>query len=210
VSAAEALAELQTLLEELRVSEEEIRVQNEELTGLRESVEADRQRWQDLFDQAPIAYLVTDPLGIVREVNRRALGLFRTQRSFLVGRPLVSYVEERWPFRSRLRRLAEGEAGEWTMRLRPRGGDPVEVLVLASPARDQHNLVAHLRWALYPVPAVPAPAQRQAPAEGRARPRRPAPRWRRLARSRIGTTLPRPCTRPCRRPCRSCGSMGPG
>jgi hypothetical protein len=49
VSAGEALAELQTMLEELRVTEEELRVQNDQLTGLY-AIDADRDRWQDPFE----------------------------------------------------------------------------------------------------------------------------------------------------------------
>ena len=49
----EATTAFGTTLEEMRVAEEEIRQQNEELVETRLSSEAQRQRYQDLFDFAP-------------------------------------------------------------------------------------------------------------------------------------------------------------
>ena len=46
----EALAELSTALEELHVAAEELRQQNEELLVTREALEAERQRYRDLFE----------------------------------------------------------------------------------------------------------------------------------------------------------------
>src|SRR5215210_4571311 len=42
--------ELHVAFEELRVAEEELRQQNEELVTTREAVEAERRRYQDLFE----------------------------------------------------------------------------------------------------------------------------------------------------------------
>jgi PAS domain-containing protein len=71
----EALEELSVALEELRVTEEEVRVQNEQLVEARQSVEAQRRHYQELFEHAPAAYLVTDRVGVIREANRRAASL---------------------------------------------------------------------------------------------------------------------------------------
>lgn len=70
VQAAEVLPEiledLHTALEELHVAEEEQYQQNEALAAARLSAEAERQRYQELFESAPVAYLVTDPMGRIR------------------------------------------------------------------------------------------------------------------------------------------------
>src|SRR4029077_13217635 len=60
---AEVFQEFQTTLEELRVAEEELRQQNEELIATRHLIENERQRYQELFEFAPDAYLVTDMAG---------------------------------------------------------------------------------------------------------------------------------------------------
>jgi outer membrane protein TolC len=49
----ETLQELSTALEELHVASEELRHQNEELAASREVIEAERRRYQDLFEFAP-------------------------------------------------------------------------------------------------------------------------------------------------------------
>jgi PAS domain-containing protein len=71
----EALQELDVALEELRVTEEEVRVQNDALHDGLGSVEAESERFQSLFHLAPVAYLVTDRFGVVRQANLRAVGL---------------------------------------------------------------------------------------------------------------------------------------
>src|SRR5262245_7099930 len=62
----EALEELSTTLEELHVAEEELRAQNEELLAARDIADAERHRYQDLFQLAPEGYLVTDLEGIIQ------------------------------------------------------------------------------------------------------------------------------------------------
>src|SRR4051794_37991270 len=68
----EALEELATSLEELQVAEEVLRQQNEELEQTHAAVEAERLRYEELFQFAPDGYLVTDPEGIIREANQAA------------------------------------------------------------------------------------------------------------------------------------------
>lgn len=62
----EALAGLDLALEELSVAGEELRSRHDELASTRQALEAERQRYQELFESAPVAYLVTDPMGRIR------------------------------------------------------------------------------------------------------------------------------------------------
>ena len=146
----EALEELSTALEELRVTEEEIRVQHEQVAEGRQSLEAERDHYHELFEQAPVAYLVTDRMGVIREANRRAASLVGVAQHFLVGRPLAMFVtgEDRWRLRERLNRLGGLDPGSCQLRLQPRRRAPVPVVVSTSVARDQ----AGLRWALVELP----------------------------------------------------------
>lgn len=68
----EALEEMALAFEELRVAQEELRVQNEALAEAEALAVAERDRYRDLFEFAPNAYLVTDAEGTVRELNRAA------------------------------------------------------------------------------------------------------------------------------------------
>ena len=91
VQAAEVLPELledlHTALEELHVAEEEQYQQNEALAAARLTAEAERQRYQELFDFAPDGYLVTDPDGIIQEANRAAAILLGVPQPHLLDKP---------------------------------------------------------------------------------------------------------------------------
>ena len=95
-------------MEELRVAEEELRRKNEQLAAAFDAIEAEGRRYRDLFDYAPDAYLVTDPLGIIREANHAAAVLLGVEQRFLVGKPLAVFVPEegRPAFRAELARPA--------------------------------------------------------------------------------------------------------
>ena len=179
----EALEELSTALEELRVTEEELRVQHEQLAEGRQRLEAERDHYRELFQLAPVAYLVTDPMGVIREVNRRAASLLGVTRHFLVGRPLAMFVtgQHRWGLRDRLNRLGSLEdPGSWQLRLQPRRPDPVAVVVSTTVARDQAGRATGLRWALLELPPASDQAAQDISGQGAA----PAPLLAELLTSR--------------------------
>src|SRR5712691_10262761 len=90
----EALEELRTALEELSVTDAELRHQNEALATAHAVGEAERRRYQELFDFAPHGYLVTDPAGIIQEANRAAGALLARVQDHCIGKPLALYVVE--------------------------------------------------------------------------------------------------------------------
>ena len=69
---SQPLTELTDALQELQTASEELRAQNEELIVAREIADTERRRYQELFDQVPDAFLVTDPRGVIREGNKAA------------------------------------------------------------------------------------------------------------------------------------------
>lgn len=149
--APEVYQELLTALEELQVAEEELRVQNEALADARDALEAERERYQRLFEFAPDGYLVTDADGTIREANRAAAQLLNVSPEFLVGKPLVTFIpeDERRRFRSRLLHLAEaGGRHEWEARLQPRRGEPFDAILTVEAGRDHDGPVVSVRWLL--------------------------------------------------------------
>lgn len=149
----EVLAELDVAIEELSVTGEELRDQTDELTATRRALEAERQRYQELFEAAPVAYLVTDPMARVGEANRAAAALLGVAQGFLAGKPLAAYVDgtDRWGFRSMVNRLYHGQdqrVADWPLRLRCRGGELVTVTATVEPVRDHDGGLAGLRWLL--------------------------------------------------------------
>jgi PAS domain S-box-containing protein len=120
-----------------------------EAAELRELLELERLRYRDLFEWAPDAYLVTDPAGRIREVNRAAERLFGSRRDLLVGRPLTSLLDdaERRPFRLMLGRLPTLEiVSDWELAFRHRDGTPIAVAVTVSAMRDRSDMLLGLRW----------------------------------------------------------------
>ncbi|MDX2242910.1 MAG: PAS domain S-box protein [Leptolyngbyaceae cyanobacterium bins.302] len=88
----DTIAELSISLEELHVAGEELHQQQEELLTTQQELELERQRYQNLFDFAPDAYLVTDERGIIQNANAAAADLFQVRHDFLVGKPLTLFI----------------------------------------------------------------------------------------------------------------------
>jgi PAS domain S-box-containing protein len=131
----------------------------EEVTGReaarwRESVEsllADLQRYRELYENAPDGHLVTDLQGTIEEVNWAAAQLLRTDRAFLVGKPLPFLIvpEERRSFYGYLARVRHPQNGayqEGEFRLQPRKAPPVDALLAVTPVVDAEGRPVGLRW----------------------------------------------------------------
>lgn len=67
--------ELQVAHEELHQQNEQLQQQNQELMVALETAQSQRQRYLDLFEQAPDGYLVTNIAGTISEANRAAAKL---------------------------------------------------------------------------------------------------------------------------------------
>lgn len=147
----EAYEALNVAVEELAASAEEHRRQADELRESRWALEREQRRYRDLFEDAPDAYLVTDPLGVVREANRKAVDLFAVRKRFLLGKPLVLFVAEevRPAFRSELTRLGAGTApggDRYEFRMTPRGQPPFEAEVSVTAVTTEGGRPTSLRW----------------------------------------------------------------
>lgn len=145
----QALAELETALEELRVAEEEMRVQNEQLAIASLQIQAERQRYHDLFEFAPDGYLVTDAAGSIREINRAAAHLLNVSQGYLIGKPLINYVElnQRQGFRTRLNQLHNTDKlTEWEVRFCPRRKAAIDTALTVAIIRDERGSATSLRW----------------------------------------------------------------
>jgi PAS domain S-box-containing protein len=154
MSHEETTDRLREALEELRVAEEELIAQNEELVEARRRVEAQRHRYQDLFDFAPDAYLITDLHGGIIEANDTAHRVLRVPGRFLNGKPLGVFVapEDKPRLRALIRRVLEvGRVGDVDLRVHPRDAAeavPMSATVAALPTSGAPTA---LRWLLHDV-----------------------------------------------------------
>ena len=103
---------------------EELLVQNEALFAARTELEGTSAVFRDLFEFAPVAYLVTDFDARILYANGAACTLLRCPKNYLVRKPLTCFVplKERMVFRTSILRAREANAlSTWPAALSPRG-----------------------------------------------------------------------------------------
>ena len=147
----DAFGELHTTIEELRVVEEEMRAQNEELILTRRQVEAQRHRYQDLFEFAPDGYLVTTLDGTILDANQAASRLLEIAPNILKSRNFSASVapDDLTAYVTQLKSLAEiqppCQPQEWILQMHRRSGlFPAAVTVV--PVAALLGEAATLRW----------------------------------------------------------------
>jgi two-component system cell cycle sensor histidine kinase/response regulator CckA len=148
---AAAHEELQVYAEELQVQQAELEQQNQKLEDARAEVEAERRRYQQLFEFAPDGYMVTDPAGVIRQANRAAADLLGVSQERLVGKPLVVYItsEEQAAWYQSLQQLEGGQQRmQVQLRLRPRGGADFPAVITLGTVRKRDGALVGLRCML--------------------------------------------------------------
>jgi len=80
------------LTHDLQVQQIQLELQNAELRRAQEELAEARDRYADLYDYAPIAYITTDSNGTIVAANLTAADLLGVGRSDLVGAPLSDFV----------------------------------------------------------------------------------------------------------------------
>ncbi|WP_414585060.1 PAS domain S-box protein [Scytonema sp. PCC 10023] len=145
----QALVELGSASEIVSLATEELHQQNEELIQTRTLLEAERQRYQDLFEFAPDAYLVTDTLGIIREANHTTATLLKVSQNYLIDKPIVNFVAlpDRPAFRSYLTQICEcTKVKELVVRMQKRDGELLDAAMTVGVVRNQQGKPIALRW----------------------------------------------------------------
>jgi PAS domain S-box-containing protein len=104
-------ADLRSLMLELGVHQEELKAQNEELRLVQRELSRARDRYQDLFDSAPLGYLILDGGFMIREANQKAASVLGSLRNNLIGHPLSKFMErqEAEAYCLHLREVRKGE-----------------------------------------------------------------------------------------------------
>ncbi|KAM3093724.1 ATP-binding protein [Phormidesmis sp. 146-35] len=143
------LAALSTALEELRAAEGVLYQQNEHLNHVRETLETEYHRYQNLFEFAPDAYLITDIYGKIQEANQAASELFSLNSKCLVGKVLESFVrgDYQQAFRSLLLQLQTVDRiQEWEIKLITNNQISFDAALTISVVKDCQNCPIALRW----------------------------------------------------------------
>jgi PAS domain S-box-containing protein len=128
--------EKQSLVAELQIHRTELQAQNRELSETRRQVEQSRDRYEDLFDFSPIAYLILDASGVIRDLNLTGAALLGLARRAAIGTPFIALVQGEfqsafWDHMERCRRGALNLSTD--LELKVRGGARLPVALVTAP-----------------------------------------------------------------------------
>ncbi|MCF8061714.1 MAG: PAS domain S-box protein [Deltaproteobacteria bacterium] len=135
------------LVHELEVHQVELEIQNDELRRAQAELEASRNRFAELYESAPVAYVILNPKGLIQRANRAAQELLGENPE---GRPFSALVldDDLFAYYGYINEQAaqhRPEAVELRMAPRP-GKAPVHVLVES--ALHPHADEGGPRWCL--------------------------------------------------------------
>src|SRR3954464_5207901 len=82
-----------SLLHKVHVHQEELQVQNEELVRAQKALEESRERFMELYDFAPNAYLILDSNGVIMQANLVGAQMLERPRQHVEGIPLLMFVD---------------------------------------------------------------------------------------------------------------------
>ncbi len=119
------LADLSVQDEELSVADEELRAQIAELERLRGALERERTNYLDLFDDAPVPYIVTDLRGSIVEANAAALRMLGVDARIAKRRSLAAFVDDAELLLDAVASAEPGSVLEIDVGLRPRAGSAI-------------------------------------------------------------------------------------
>ena len=114
-SPARTETDTQRLVHELQVHQIELEMQNEELQKARNEMEAEMEKYSDLYEFAPVGYVTLDREGTIREANLTSANLLGIERSKLLKRRfgLCVSAADRPAFTSFLTKVFASKAREF-------------------------------------------------------------------------------------------------
>lgn len=83
---------MEQTLHELRVHQIELEMQNEELCKTQGELDAERERYFDLYDLAPVGYCTISANGLITQANITAAALFGLARGALLKQPFSRFI----------------------------------------------------------------------------------------------------------------------
>ena len=83
------VTEVKRMLQELQLYHIELEMQNDELQLATAELELQRMKYENLFELAPVGYIVLDKFAVVREANHAALQLLEVEKNILLHKPLL-------------------------------------------------------------------------------------------------------------------------
>ena len=131
--------EIQRLLHELSVHQIELERQNEELRHTQDELEAERARYFDFYNLAPVGFVTLSEQGLILEANLTAVSLLGVPQSALVGHPFDRFILKKDADIHYLRRselIATGKPQAYELRLLKNDGTESWAHLATSAVKD--------------------------------------------------------------------------
>ncbi|HRV91410.1 MAG TPA: ATP-binding protein [Anaerolineae bacterium] len=144
-------AEVHDLIQELTIYQIELELQNEELRRSEQKYQYLYQRYIDLFNLAPIGYIILNNKDRIQEINLTAAQMLGDDRFQLVGKQLTDYVapddQDIYYFQRRVR-FAIGAPQSYQLRFSRADGVQFFAQIDSRPEKDKQGKVFGCRLAV--------------------------------------------------------------
>ncbi len=134
-----SMDQIKDLIHEYEVHRIELEIQNEELREAQKQLEAARDRFAELYDNAPVGYLSIDEAGVISQGNRTFAAMLGHEQHHLPGKALGDFVlpADRPMFHGRFKAFFKNPEGkQLEFSLKGRAG---ELAVLCVGVTDRQN-----------------------------------------------------------------------
>ena len=127
------------MLHELRVHQIELEMQNEELRQAQLRLDAERERYYDLYELAPVGYLSVSENGLILQANLSAAKLLREARNQLEKQLFNNFIapsDQETYYLLRRQLLDTRQTQTCELKMAPKGGQPFWVKLTVNLAQD--------------------------------------------------------------------------
>ena len=84
--------DLKVLVEELSIYQIELEHQNQELIHSQDEIQQSNDRYLDLFDNAPVGYLLVDLYGVIKDINQTACVLLESEKNEYLNKKITKII----------------------------------------------------------------------------------------------------------------------
>lgn len=147
-----ALEGLQLIYEEMQSSVEAAEAVEIALIEQNERIAKEYQHYHKLFHSSPIAYLITDPHGLILEANQAIAKMLNIPQRYFLRKPLAVYIAEgdRLKFYTKVNQLSGVDNIQtWQMNLCPRKGKPFATEMKVAIVRNSSGNIEKLQIGVY-------------------------------------------------------------
>jgi len=136
------------LIRELKLDQTRLKSLNQELRAACDQLQNSRHHCRDLYDFAPVGYVVFDGTGSIQEINLAGAELLGAKRGHLIGQRFAQFLvrKDAACFGEHLRRCRSHKGPLSTeLSIAARSGEVIAVELLSAPFARQRNRAAYCR-----------------------------------------------------------------